>query len=156
MLDTRPLLLKTNFPPISRNQLHTLQVNVGYLCNLSCTHCHVYAGPTRKEQMALETVDLILQFIKARNIRILDLTGGAPEMNEHFRYLVREARKLGVEVIDRCNLIILNEEGYEDMADFLAEEKVVVTASLPCYEESNVEQQRGKGVYNGSMEALRK
>jgi radical SAM/Cys-rich protein len=155
MLDTRPLLLDTDFPPIRRGILNTLQVNLGYLCNLSCTHCHVNAGPTRTEQMSLGVVNDILDFLKTHDIATLDLTGGAPEMNIHFRYLVTEARRLGVEVIDRCNLIILNETGYEDLGEFLASQQVVITASLPCYLESNVEQQRGKGIYGGSIDALR-
>jgi len=155
MLDTRPLLLETDFPLIRRGRLETLQVNLGYLCNLSCTHCHVNAGPKRKELMSREMVDVVLEYIRKKSIRILDLTGGAPEMNPHFRYLVTEARKMDVEVIDRCNLIILLEPGYEDLAQFLAEQQVTITASLPCYLEENVEKQRGKGIYDGSIEALK-
>jgi len=155
MLDTRPLLLATDFPLIRRGRLETLQVNLGYLCNLSCTHCHVNAGPKRKELMSREMVDVVLEYIRKKSIRILDLTGGAPEMNPHFRYLVTEARKMDVEVIDRCNLMILLEPGYEDLAQFLAEQQVIITASLPCYLEENVEKQRGKGIYEGSIEALK-
>ena len=155
MLDTRPLLLETDFPLIRRGRLETLQVNLGYLCNLSCTHCHVNAGPKRKELMSREMVDVVLEYVRKKSIRILDLTGGAPEMNPHFRYLVSEARKMDVEVIDRCNLMILLEPGYEDLAHFLADQQVVVTASLPCYLEENVEKQRGKGIYDGSIEALK-
>jgi len=155
MLDTRPLLLETDFPLIRRGRLETLQVNLGYLCNLSCTHCHVNAGPKRKELMSREMVDVVLEYVRKKSIRILDLTGGAPEMNSHFRYLVSEARKMDVEVIDRCNLMILLEPGYEDLAQFLADQQVVVTASLPCYLEENVEKQRGKGIYDGSIEALK-
>jgi radical SAM/Cys-rich protein len=155
MLDTRPLLLETDFPLIRRGRLETLQVNLGYLCNLSCTHCHVNAGPKRKELMSREMVDVVLEYIRKKSIRILDLTGGAPEMNPHFRYLVTEARKMDVEVIDRCNLMILLEPGYEDLAQFLAEQQVIITASLPCYLEENVEKQRGKGIYDGSIEALK-
>ena len=109
------------------------RVNLGYLCNLSCTHCHVNAGPKRRELMDRDVADLVLEFIRRKNIRILDLTGGAPEMNPHFRYLVTEARAMGVEVIDRCNLMILLEPGYEDLAAFLVEQGVPITASLPCY-----------------------
>ena len=156
MLDTRPLLLDSDFPPLRRGTLDTLQVNLGYLCNLSCTHCHVNAGPKRTELMDREGVDTVLAFIARQGIRQLDLTGGAPEMNPQFRYLVREARKLGVTVIDRCNLTILLEPGYEDLAEFLAQEQVVVSASLPCYEEANVSEQRGKGVYASSIEALQR
>lgn len=154
MLDTRPLLEATDFPRIFRGKLSILQVNLGYLCNLSCVHCHVNAGPKRKELMARDTVDQVLAFIDCHNIQVLDLTGGAPEMNPEFRYLVTEARQRGVEVIDRCNLTILNEPGYEDLAQFLADQKVVITASLPCYSEQNVEQQRGKGVFAESISAL--
>jgi len=119
-------------------------------------HCHVNAGPTRKELMDKETVELLLTFAEKHNIKVLDLTGGAPEMNPHFRYLVERARAMNIEVIDRCNLTILLEPGYEDLAEFLAEQGVTVTASLPCYSEENVEKQRGKGVYDGSIEALQR
>lgn len=156
MLDTRPLLLQTSFPPIRRGALEVLQVNLGYRCNLSCTHCHVNAGPKRTEEMDAATADLVLEFAAAKGLKVLDLTGGAPEMNANFRHLVREARALGMEVIDRCNLMILLEPGYGDEADFLAEQGVTVTASLPCYLEKNVEEQRGKGIYAGSIEALRR
>ena len=155
MLDTKPLLIKTDFPPLYREALNTLQVNLGYLCNLTCVHCHVNAGPTRKEIMSLEVVDLIIQALTKLNIHTLDLTGGAPEMNPHFRYLVSSARKLGIEVIDRCNLIILLEPGYENMAQFLFDNKVIITASLPCHSEQNVEKQRGKGIFEGSISALK-
>ncbi|ARN73071.1 arsenosugar biosynthesis radical SAM (seleno)protein ArsS [Oceanicoccus sagamiensis] len=158
MLDSRPLLLATDFPPIKRGRLETLQVNLGYLCNLSCVHCHVNAGPSRTELMDLPTIELILQYIDQHAIKVLDLTGGAPEMNPHFRFLVTEARRRGVEVIDRCNLTILLEPAYAEagLAEFLAEQAVTVTASLPCYSEENVEKQRGKGVYDESIEALLK
>jgi radical SAM/Cys-rich protein len=155
MLDTRPLLLKTDFPAINRNVLETLQVNLGYKCNLSCTHCHVNAGPTRIEQMDKKTVDLVLEFIRKHAVKALDLTGGAPELNPHFKYLVKEARSTGIKVIDRCNLTILGEPGFEDMSGFLAEQGVTITASLPCYSEHNVEKQRGKGVYSESIAALK-
>ena len=154
MLDTRPLLLQSDFPAIHRLKLETLQVNLGYLCNLSCTHCHVNAGPTRTELMDRKTVDLVLEFIARKNITSLDLTGGAPEMNPHFKLLVKEARAMGIEVIDRCNLTILGEPGYEDLAEFLAANKVVITASLPCYMQQNVDKQRGKGVFQESIAVL--
>lgn len=154
MLDTRPLLLATDFPSITRSKLSTLQVNLGYLCNLSCTHCHVNAGPSRTELMSREVIDMVLEYIKQQGIQTLDLTGGAPEMNPDFRYLVSAARALGVEVIDRCNLMILLEEGYESLGEFLVSEGVVITASLPCYTEENVKKQRGKGIFEGSIEAL--
>jgi radical SAM/Cys-rich protein len=155
MRDTRPLLLESDFPPVHRAALDTLQVNLGYLCNLSCVHCHVNAGPTRTEQMDEETVDQVIALLRSAQIKTLDLTGGAPELNPHFRYLVRSARALGVRVIDRCNLTVLLEPGQEDLAAFLAEQGVEISASLPCYQQDNVEAQRGKGVYNSSIEALR-
>lgn len=155
MQDTRPLLLDTDFPPLQRTGFATLQVNLGYLCNQSCSHCHVNAGPTRTELMDLETVELVLEVLRERHPASLDLTGGAPEMNPHFRYLVTEATRLGVEVIDRCNLTILLEPGYEDLAAFLADQGVTIVASLPCYTEDNVDQQRGKGVFHHSIEALK-
>lgn len=154
MLQTISLLEKTDFPPLRRTQLDTLQVNLGYLCNQSCVHCHVNAGPTRKELMDRATIDLVLEVAAKRQITTLDLTGGAPEMNPHFRYLVREATALGVEIIDRCNLSILLEPGYQGTAEFLAEHGVTITASLPCYSEKNVDSQRGKGVFEKSIEAL--
>jgi len=155
MLDTRPLLEVTDFPAIKRVKLEKLQVNLGYLCNLSCVHCHVNAGPRRTELMAKATIDLVLDFLQKHDIKELDLTGGAPEMNPHFQYLVAGARALGVNVNDRCNLTILREPGYENMAQFLADQGVEVTASLPCYAEQNVDKQRGKGVYHDSIEALK-
>ncbi len=154
MMDTRPLLLESDFPPVVRGELSVLQVNLGYLCNLSCVHCHVNAGPTRTELMNLQNIDEVLAFLKRSDIHTLDLTGGAPEMNPHFRYLVSAARQLGVQVIDRCNLTILFEPGQQGLAEFLAAQEVEVVASLPCYSKSNVEEQRGKGVFNDSIEAI--
>ena len=156
MLDTRPLLLASDFPAIQRDVPATLQVNLGYLCNLSCTHCHVNAGPRRTELMGREQIDLVLEVLQQRHLKTLDLTGGAPEMNPHFRYLVEQARGLGVTVIDRCNLTILQEPGYEDLAEFLAAQGVEIVASLPCYSEQNVSEQRGKGIFETSIEALEK
>ena len=153
---TLPLLEETDFPAIKRAELDTLQVNLGYLCNQQCLHCHVNAGPKRKENMSSSTVEKIIQFLKQGKVKTLDLTGGAPEMNPNFRYLVLQARALGVHVIDRCNLTILEEPGQEDLADFLAENKVEVVASLPCYSEENVDKQRGKGVFDGSVYGLQK
>lgn len=151
-----PYLEQTDFPAINRNALEILQVNLGYLCNLSCTHCHVNAGPKRTELMDKEIVDLVLDFIHREKIHTLDLTGGAPEMNPHFKYIVRHAREMDVTVIDRCNLVILEEPDYEDMAEFLAANRIVITASLPCYLEDNVDKQRGKGTFNASLSALKK
>lgn len=152
---TLPHLAKTDFPDLKRDQLETLQVNLGYLCNQSCLHCHVNAGPKRKEIMHRETIDDIIRFLAKSKIKKLDLTGGAPELNPHFRYLVSEAVKLGVHVIDRCNLTVLHETGQEDTADFLVQHHVEVVASLPCYLEENVDGQRGEGVFHSSVEAIR-
>ena len=156
MQDTRPLLLESDFPALTRATLDTLQVNLGYLCNMSCVHCHVNAGPTRTELMDRATVEQVIALIDRAGIGTLDLTGGAPELNPHFRYLVSAARERGVRVIDRCNLTVLFEPGQEDLAEFLSVEQVEVTASLPCYLEENVEQQRGKGVYDDSIRAIRR
>lgn len=153
---TLPLLKETDFPPIARRALETLQVNLGYKCNQACLHCHVNASPDRKEMMARETIDAVLAVLRARSIGILDVTGGAPELHPHFRHLVHEARALGVRVIDRCNLTILNEPGFEDMASFLAAERVEITASLPCYSKENVDRQRGDQVFESSILALQK
>ncbi|MBT3812119.1 MAG: radical SAM/Cys-rich domain protein [Gammaproteobacteria bacterium] len=156
MRDVKPLLLNSDFPPIHRGKLKTLQMNLGYLCNLSCTHCHVNAGPNRTELMARETMQIALQFAAKHQLEFLDLTGGSPEMNPDFRWLVQAARDQGLHVMDRCNPTILVEPGYEDMAEFLAAQQVEVIASLPCYMEDNVDAQRGKGVFNASIKALQK
>jgi len=153
---TLPLLSLTDFPPLERSELETLQVNLGYLCNQSCLHCHVNAGPRRKEIMDEATVRTVLDYLASKKIQALDLTGGAPEMNPHFRLLVSEARALGVRVINRCNLTILEEEGYEEMAAFLAAHGVEVVASLPCYLGENVDAQRGKGTFDISIAALKR
>jgi len=156
MRDTWPLLDKIPFPAIARGATETLQINVGYRCNQSCVHCHVAAGPNRTEEMAADVADLVLAVLERRNIGTLDITGGAPELNPHFRRLVSGARGMGVRVIDRCNLTILHEPGQEDLGAFLAREEVEIIASLPCYLESNVEAQRGKGVFDASIRALHK
>lgn len=157
MHPTLPLLAATNFPPLRRRVVETLQVNLGYRCNQSCLHCHVNAGPNRTEEMSRETVDAVIAYLAASpDIRTLDLTGGAPELNPHFRSLVIAARERGVTVIDRCNLTILEEPGQEDLADFLAMHRVDVVASMPCYLEDNVDRQRGKGVFDVSIRALQR
>jgi len=153
---TLPLLTRTDFPPIRRRRLETVQANLGYVCNQACLHCHVNAGPTRTESMDRETVDQVLGYLAASGAGTLDLTGGAPELNPHFRYLVSRARALGVKVMDRCNLTILFEEGQEDLAEFLAAHRVEIVASLPCYTEELVDRQRGKGVYDKSVRAIRR
>ena len=155
MRDTRPLLLETDFPKIKRASLTTLQANLGYLCNISCTHCHVNAGPARTELMSRETIDLLLDFVCSNNIGMLDVTGGSPEMNPHFRYLVETASALGVKFIDRCNPTILVEPGYKCLPQFFAAHDVMVVASLPCYQEQNVDAQRGRGVYQDSIAGLK-
>ncbi|GCB05232.1 arsenosugar biosynthesis radical SAM (seleno)protein ArsS [Ralstonia sp. SET104] len=152
---TLPLLQVTDFPAIRRTTLDTLQVNLGYRCNQACVHCHVNAGPNRTEMMDRDTVELVLAVLAARRLTALDLTGGAPELSPHFRDLVSRARALGVRVIDRCNLTILFEPGQQDLADFLAHKQVEVVASLPCYESDNVDRQRGAGVFDKSIAALR-
>jgi radical SAM/Cys-rich protein len=153
---TLPLLATTDFPPIRRRRVATLQVNLGYVCNQACLHCHVNAGPTRKEAMGAETAALVLRYLEASGASALDLTGGAPELNANFRALVVEARRLGARVIDRCNLTILLEPGQEDLAEFLAAQGVEIVASLPCYTPELVDRQRGKGVYEASIAAIRR
>lgn len=150
-----PLLKEVRFPALQRRGASVLQVNLGYKCNQSCLHCHVAASPQRTEMMDGETIDQIIRFIKKTGVHTLDLTGGAPELNLHFRRLVIAARQWGVRVIDRCNLTILFEPGQETLAAFLAEQGVEVTASLPCYSEDNVDRQRGVGVFELSIRGLR-
>lgn len=149
-----PLLQDTQFPELHRSKLDTLQVNLGYRCNQSCLHCHVNAGPNRKEVMDEGTLELVLQVLMARRIGTLDLTGGAPELHHKFRDLVGKATPLGVRVIDRCNLTVLFEHGQEGLAGFLADHRVEVIASLPCYLPENVDQQRGDGSFDKSIAAL--
>ena len=155
MRDMLPLLDRIPFPPLSRGALETLQVNVGYRCNQTCFHCHVNAGPNRTEEMDGATADLVLSFAARQRIRTLDITGGAPELNPHFRRLVLGARALGIRVMDRCNLTILEQPGQEDLAAFLAANGIEVVASMPCYLEDNVERQRGKGVFDASIRGLK-
>ncbi len=152
---TLPLLARTDFPALRRRAVDTLQVNLGYRCNQSCVHCHVNAGPNRTEEMSGANVDAVIAFLDASpQVRALDLTGGAPELNRHFRRLVIAARSLGVRVIDRCNLTILEEPGQEGLAEFLAAHGVEIVASMPCYLEDNVDRQRGKGTFDASIRAL--
>lgn len=149
-----PLLQVTEFPALRRGKLDTLQVNLGYQCNQTCLHCHVNAGPSRKEMMDEQTLEFILQVLAARRMCTLDLTGGAPELHRGFRDLVGKATALGVRVIDRCNLTVLFEHGQEGLAEFLASHRVEVVASLPCYLSENVDKQRGEGVFDKSIAAL--
>jgi radical SAM/Cys-rich protein len=155
MRDTWPLLANIAFPSVRRGRLDTLQVNLGYRCNQSCVHCHVNAGPSRTEAMDRATVDLVVEVLQRRQIPTLDITGGAPELHPQFRRLVRSARRLGVRVMDRCNLTVLEQPGQENLPQFLASERVEIVASLPCYLEDNVDHQRGRGVFEGSIRALR-
>lgn len=155
MHTTLPLLRETDFPAIKRRQLKTLQVNLGYRCNQSCVHCHVNAGPKRTEMLDDANMALIPDILAARQIQTLDLTGGAPELHPGFRALVEAARRQGVRVIDRCNLTILSEPGFDDLAAFLSALQIEVVASLPCYLEYTVDQQRGKGVYERSIAGLK-
>ncbi len=149
-------ITKTEFPKIRRDYLETLQINIGYKCNQACSHCHVNSSPSRTEMMSDDIIKLIPKVINANNIKLLDITGGAPELHPKFKQLVKEVRSLNVEVMDRCNLTILTEEGHEDLAYFLASNKVQITASLPCYLKDNVDKQRGKGVFEKSILALKK
>ena len=144
------------FPEIRRKSSETIQVNLGYRCNQACSHCHVDAGPNRKEQMTLTTLNLVFKYIDKWKIPILDLTGGAPELNPYFRHAVVEAVARGMHVIDRCNLTILSEIGQEELARFLAKNGVHVVASLPCHSKTNVDRQRGAGIFELSIEGMRK
>jgi len=153
---TLHLLSHTDFPALMRRSIQTLQLNLGYRCNQSCLHCHVNAGPARTEEMTAETVDAAIDFLAANpDVNAIDLTGGAPELNPQFRRLVIAARARGLRVIDRCNLTILEEPGFEDLAGFLAGHHVEIVASLPCYLEENVDRQRGKGVFEASLRGLK-
>ncbi len=140
---------------LQRSALVTLQINLGRRCNQACRHCHVDAAPWRTEMMAADTARRIADWIQRHRPSVVDLTGGAPELNEHFCFLVETARNAGARVIDRCNLTILTEDGFDWLADFLAVNGIEVIASLPCYLEENVRQQRGDGVFAKSIAALR-
>jgi len=143
-------------PPLTSQGVETLQINVGKICNQTCRHCHVDAGPHRTEIMTLETMDTILAVLRRHpEIQTVDLTGGAPEMNPHFEYLVSECRTLDRHVLDRCNLTIFFVKGKHHLPQFLADHHVEIIASLPCYSEANVDQQRGRGVFERSIMALR-
>ena len=151
-----PTLTEHTGLPLRARTIHTLQVNVGKLCNQTCHHCHVDAGPSRTEIMSLETMESILKVLRRHSqITTVDITGGAPEMNPHFEYLVSESRELGKTVLDRCNLTVFSVKGKSHLPRFLADHQVEIIASLPCYLEENVDQQRGKGVFARSLDALR-
>ena len=156
MLDSWPRLAASDFPALRRAAVATLQLNLGYQCNIRCIHCHVDAGPSRTERMERATMELALAVAARRRVTTLDLTGGSPEMNPEFRWLVTEARDAGLHVLDRLNPTIVEEPGYDWVAPFLADARVEVVASLPCYSEANVDEQRGSGVFEASIRALRR
>jgi radical SAM/Cys-rich protein len=141
---------------LRRGRTEILQINTGKLCNLTCNHCHVNAGPKRREIMTRDTIDRIIAWLARTEIPTVDVTGGAPEMIPDFQYLVERVKslKLARHVIDRCNLTILLEPGHEDLAEFLARNEVEIIASLPCYSPKNVNEQRGDGVFDASIHAL--
>jgi radical SAM/Cys-rich protein len=155
MRDSLPLLEAIPFPAIARRAPTTLQLNLGYLCNIACIHCHVNAGPARKELMDRGTMELALEFARRQRIRTLDLTGGSPEMNPHFRWLVETAGAAGLHVMDRFNPTVAEHPGFEWVPEFLAARRVEAIASLPCYTETNVDTQRGDGVFASSIRVLR-
>jgi radical SAM/Cys-rich protein len=149
-------LLQQHGLSLRRSQLQTLQLNVGRKCNQACRHCHVDAAPWRTEMMDRATAERVVAWMEIHRPQIVDITGGAPELNPNFRYLVEASRQIGARVIDRNNLTILSEPGFEDLADFLAAQEVEIIASLPCYQAENVRKQRGDGVFERSIEGLRK
>lgn len=154
--DFEDVLFQNGFGPLLREETTTLQVNVGKRCNQACHHCHVDAGPKRTEMMPRYVAERLLNILSnSPSVQTMDITGGAPELNPNFRFLVAESRRLGRHVIDRCNLTILFEPGMEDLADFLAGNGVEIIASLPCYTAANVDKQRGRGVFEKSIDALR-
>jgi radical SAM/Cys-rich protein len=142
-------------PALRATGIQVFQLNLGKVCNQTCRHCHVDAGPERKENMSAETAELCLQVLAETDIPTVDVTGGAPEMNPNFKRIVQESRRLGRHIIDRCNLTILLAPGFTDLPNFLAENQVEIVASLPCYLEQNVDAQRGDGVFEKSIQALR-
>lgn len=149
-------LTDVHLAPLRARALEVLQVNVGKLCNQTCTHCHVDAGPTRTEIMSRETMEACLRLIDRATISTVDITGGAPEMNPHFRWFVEQLRTRGLRVMDRCNLTILTANGFRDLPEFLASQEVEIVASLPCYSEENTDRQRGAGVFARSIEAIQR
>ncbi len=154
--DFASLLAQTDQLPLRANGIEVVQVNVGKVCNQTCSHCHVDAGPDRRESISQSTAQDVVRLLDHSDVKVLDITGGAPEMNPHFRWLVEQARQRGLRVIDRCNLTILLANGFRDLPEFLADQKVEVIASLPCYLEDNCDAQRGSGVFQQSIEALQR
>ncbi len=149
------VMARSGLPALQTSRIEVLQVNVGKLCNQTCAHCHVDAGPDRREAMSRETASRVIEVLRRHDIETLDITGGAPELNPQFRYLVDEAAKLGRRVIDRCNLTVLTLPGQADLLPYLAERKVAVTASLPSFRSAGTDSQRGDGVFQKSIEALK-
>jgi len=153
---TLPHLDEHYFPAMRRRSVSSVQVNIGYYCNQACLHCHVNAGPTRKEMMDHDTAEQVVSFLDAAEVGTLDITGGAPELHGEFRYLVEAARSRGIHVIDRCNLTVLELPEMHGLAEFLAENQVEIVASLPCYASANVDKQRGSGVFDASIKGLQR
>tara|TARA_B100000965_G_scaffold371064_1_gene359682 strand:- start:1526 stop:2458 length:933 start_codon:yes stop_codon:yes gene_type:complete len=147
--------MKKTFPNINKETINTLQINIGYKCNQACSHCHVNSSPLRTEMMSNEIINIIPKIISKYNIKTLDITGGAPELHPQFKSLILKLNSQEVNIIDRCNLTIFFEKGHEDLPRFLAQNRVIITASLPCYEKDNVEKQRGYGVFDKSIEAIK-
>ena len=148
-------IMINSFPSINKEPIETLQINIGYKCNQACKHCHVNSSPMRTEKMSNEIINLIPKIIDKYKIKTLDITGGAPELHPEFKDLIRSLSMKKIDIIDRCNLTIFFEKGFEDLPQFLANNKVIVTASLPCYEKDNVEFQRGFGVFEKSINAIK-
>lgn len=138
------------------SSVNTIQVNLGKLCNLTCSHCHVNAGPNRSETMSMETINQMLEVLKKFNFKVLDITGGEPTMNPHIKYLIENAKKHVDTIMVRTNLVILEDERYKDFIDFYAKNKVTLVASLPCYTIENTDAMRGDGTFNDSISVLKK
>jgi len=154
MLDSYPLLKEIPFPSVFRDQLQTLQVNLGYKCNLQCLHCHVNASPQRTEVMSSSTIEDITNFVQKYKVSQVDLTGGAPEMHPQFEQLIIKLSALNCSIIVRTNLVILNEPDYQHLIDLMMKYNVTLMASLPCYLQENVDQQRGQGTFDQSIKVL--
>ena len=155
MRDFDDMLKESSLFPLKANGINVLQINVGFKCNQACKHCHVSAGPSRSEQMSRRTFEHCLRVLREGKIPTVDITGGAPELNPHFRWFVKEARDMGIDVINRCNLTVVFEPGQEDTIEFLARHKVSVIASLPAISASQTDAQRGKSTFGNSIEALK-
>ena len=151
----KPFAQRLAAKTLSRRAVDVLQVNLGRYCNLACVHCHVESGPTRTEMMRRETAEAVLRFLSATEIPTLDITGGAPELNPNFDYIIESAVSLGRHVIDRCNLTVIFEPGKEYLPEFFERNRVELICSLPCYSQGNVDRQRGKGTFESSIRALR-